>query len=462
MQGSVSARRTWAVLLAACLVVATGCKKDDKKTAAGAADPAATKADPATADPAADPGKAADPAAAAPTAPPPGAADLAGPSKDQFGALKLDDAAAAPSAAPKGEPAAKVDPASISKAGIPTMQVRGFAGVEQTGFRVSYAPSQVALHEQFREILQNVQLFEKVALALNQTIKLPRTVDIQLVDCGTVNAFYDPNSSRIIMCYELLDYFAEMFKPVAQNEEELGNAILGATIFAFFHEAGHGLIHQLDLPATGREEDAVDQFATVILIAGGDQAVSMALAGAYWFQLQTKSGNETPFWDEHAFDGQRFYNILCWIYGSDPDKYAGFVSSGNLPEQRAARCQEEYAKTKKSWEKLLEPFLTESAAHNADIEQAPVAPPPVAADGHQISCEQVADQALQLIQASVEQQLQGASQEQIQAASAELEVQLPAMRQKLLEQCAQEDWPDKDRQCVLDARTLDVASKCGN
>ncbi len=449
------------IVLLACAVALTGaCKKEDKKTAASG-DPTAPRTGGDASVETAPPVAAAEGAAGA--TPVPGAADLASSAKDQFKALKLeapDGAPAAAAAAPADDdaPATKVDPASIAKDGIPTQAIRGFAGVEQTGFRVSYAPSKVPLHEQFREILQSVQLFEKVALALNQTIKLPRTVDIQLVDCGTVNAFYDPNSNRIIMCYELLGYFAEMFKPTATSDEELGNAILGATIFAFFHEAGHGLIHQLDLPTTGREEDAVDQFATVILIAGGDEAVAMALAGASWFQLQSKS-NETPFWDEHAFEAQRFYNILCWIYGSEPAKYGGFVTSGNLPEQRAARCSEEFAKTSKSWEKLLAPHLTQAGADNADVELAP--PPPASTRGHAVSCEQVADKAMQLILAGLEQELAGSSPDELQAAAAELEIQLPAIRQNLLDQCSADDWPDADRQCVLDARDVDAASKCG-
>ena len=33
----------------------------------------------------------------------------------------------------------------------------------------------------------------------------------------------------------------------AKDQTELGNAVIGATMFSFFHEAGHGLIHLLDL-----------------------------------------------------------------------------------------------------------------------------------------------------------------------------------------------------------------------
>ncbi len=390
------------------------------------------------------------------------------------------------------EPAATgkpVNPARIAKTGIATGSMRGFAGVEQTGFRVAYAASPNQVHEQFRTILAENQVFERVADGLNKTVRLPRVVDIQLTDCGVINAFYDPNGKRIIVCYELMTYFVNIFKSTASSDEQLGQAVVGATVFGFYHEAGHALIHQLDLPAVGREEDAVDQLATLILLAAGDDGVAMALSGAYWFQLQQKAGAETPFWDEHAFDGQRFYNIMCLIYGSDPQKYGSFVADGNLPKARAARCQEEYGKIQASWRKLLEPHLTNDAAEEIDYtpsvpadettpDPAPTVavgepagddeddedpaprPTPVSA-GHAIPCEQVAEKAVALIGVEAEQQLGAVTPAERQAALAEIQAGLPAYLEQFLAQCAQEDWPDADRQCVLDAATLDRASRCG-
>ena len=232
--------------------------------------------------------------------------------------------------------AKKIELGDVAKPVESGVELKAFGTIETAGFSLTYNPSKEPTHEKYRVALQDNKIFESVVESLNKTIRMPRTVDIQLVDCGTINAFYDPNSSRIIVCYELLDYFLSVFKGNVKSDAELGNAVVGATMFSFFHEAGHGLIHQLELPAVGREEDSVDQLATLILIAGGDAGVSMALSGAYWFQLQaSKSEHQTPFWDEHAFDGQRFYNIMCLIYGSDPTKYSEFVSSGNLPADRA-------------------------------------------------------------------------------------------------------------------------------
>ncbi len=345
------------------------------------------------------------------------------------------------------------------------MAVKGFAGVTQSGFRVSYAESPNPLHENLHQILQENKMFELAAQGLNETIRLPTTVDIQLVDCDTVNAFYDPNSRRIIVCYELLEYFLGQFKEKAQSEQELGMAVLGATMFSFYHETGHGLIHLLDLPAVGREEDSVDQLATLILIAAGDDGVSMALSGAYWFQMQQAASTETPFSDEHSFDGQRFYNIMCLIYGSDPEKYAGFVAAGTLPQGRAERCPEEYARIRKGWEKLLEPYLTNGAAQNIDLPpQVPadeIAATAPAGDDHTVTCQQVAEKAVQLIAGEFEKQAASLDDEQKAAAASELESNLPSFLEQFLSQCAKENWPDKDRQCVLDADSIDEAGKCG-
>ena len=49
----------------------------------------------------------------------------------------------------------------------------------------------------------------------------------------------------------------------------------------------------------------------------------------------------------------------------------------------------------------------------------------------------------------------------VEKAIEEIKAGLPAFLEQFLAQCQQEDWPDKDRQCVLDASTLARASKCG-
>lgn len=497
------------LLFVACTALAvTACKKKDEAAKGATDDPWAGRAGSGSAAAADD-----DPWAPKPkiadAPPPPLASKLGASAGDELAKLTVAPAAPAPPAPAAGESAppggAAADPsalaataASVPKDGIPTQAVRGFAGIQQTGFRVAYARSQNETHEQFRQVFEEHKVFELVAQGLNQTIRMPRTVDIQLVDCGMINAFYDPNNSRIIVCYELPTYFIGIFKGNVASDQQLGEAVVGATLFGFYHELGHALIHQLDLPAMGREEDTADQIATLMLMEAGDDGVGMALSGAYWFHLQQKGGNETPFWDEHAFEGQRYYNILCMIYGSNPAKYGGFVESGNLPAARAQRCQEEFGKIQRSFQKLIAPHLTNNAPSEidytaseptapaptepnptptaptpteptepaagsddeADPFQAPEAPAAPASD-HAVTCEQVAEKAIELIAVEAEKQLGKLTPEQQEQALAEIKANLPAFLEQFLAQCQSEDWPDKDRQCVLDAGTLDQASKCG-
>jgi hypothetical protein len=424
-------------------------------------------------------------------APPPGASTKLG-EKSGAKLAQIDTSKSAPAASAF---TAKVDVAAIAQPEQPKLEIKGFGEVAASGFSVTYSASPNATHEQFRNVLATNHVFEQIAEGLNKTIRLPSAVAIQVVDCNTINAFYDPSTKRIIVCYELLDYFVDVFKPTAKDATELGNAVLGATMFSFFHEAGHGLIHLLDLPAVGREEDSVDQLATLTLIAGGDDGVGMALSGAYWFQLQAKAERKTPFWDEHGFDGQRFYNILCLIYGSNPDKYAAFVSSGTLPADRAKRCPEEYTKINKAWEKLLQPYLTNGAALNVAYKppvtpvEAPTtttddpwsgktAPPPVPAPAprpvprpepprprpapatHAITCEQVARKAAELVGIEAGQRARNMSPAEVEQVKARLQAQLPAVLQQILTECANKNWSDVSRRCVLNASDLATASKC--
>ena len=59
------------------------------------------------------------------------------------------------------------------------------------------------------------------------------------------------------------------------------------------------------------------------------------------------------FWDEHSFGKQRFYNILCVLFGADPEANKHLVP-GYLPVARAARCPEEFRRKKKGWTLMLE------------------------------------------------------------------------------------------------------------
>ncbi|MEW6209962.1 MAG: DUF4344 domain-containing metallopeptidase, partial [Acidobacteriota bacterium] len=226
-------------------------------------------------------------------------------------------------------------------------------------FKVVYAEIKNAEYRELEKELRESKLLETIAADLNDTVALPFDISISFEECGEVNAFYDPEKRRISMCLELIEDLNDVFQKKIKSEDEAIEATLNAMIFVFFHELGHALVDALKLPITGKEEDAVDQLSTFILADGTDEGELAALDGAESFLSGEEEMDDLAFWDEHSLGPQRFYNIVCWVYGQNPDKYLPLIDQGVLPEERAVRCQDEYKQIANSWSTLLAPHLKE-------------------------------------------------------------------------------------------------------
>lgn len=241
------------------------------------------------------------------------------------------------------------------------------AGTGKAGgkFRLSYAQVQDPDYRELRNAFKEEKFLEEVVSGLNETFRIPRDVEVTMRECGEANAYYESDSRRISLCYELVGYFADFFYADAETEEDedaAAEAVAGATLFTLFHELGHALIDVWDLPITGREEDAVDQLATIILLEGGEDGEAAALNGALSFweeedQEASAEEEEASFWDEHSLGEQRYYNIVCWSYGSNPEGLADLIEDEWLPQERADQCPDEFARMSKAWDTLLSPYV---------------------------------------------------------------------------------------------------------
>ena len=116
----------------------------------------------------------------------------------------------------------------------------------------------------------------------------PTDLESVFAECGELNAFYDPNQRLVIMCYELLD------DPSTTDEEHV-EAVIGAGVFIYLHELGHAFRDLLDLPLTGREEDAVDELATIMLIAGETDTEQWVATAIDTFGAWARNGSTVPY-----------------------------------------------------------------------------------------------------------------------------------------------------------------------
>ncbi len=200
-------------------------------------------------------------------------------------------------------------------------------------------------------------VLEQIAGDMAARFLLPRDIDLAFDECGMINAFYNPNETSITFCYELLGLLQEVFVPDGNWTQDAQDQVSGAIWFIMMHEVGHALVDVLDLPITGREEDVADQLAVVTLMEAGDKGANAAYAGTMAIQPATTAFEQTDFADEHSLGPVRLFNVLCWIYGSDPSKYDQVVAGGRLPEGRAIRCPGEWDRMSKSWQRILQPHM---------------------------------------------------------------------------------------------------------
>jgi hypothetical protein len=224
-------------------------------------------------------------------------------------------------------------------------------------FRVAYGAVEDSTYAQWQKDFREARFLEGVADWLNGWISLPADVTLRFESCGEPNAFYHPDERAISLCYELVDDLDRALGGEGEGTEEGAQAVSDALLFTMLHEVGHALVHVLDIPIAGREEDAVDQLAAVMLVDGSDEGSTAAIHGASGLATDEEHLDSLAFADDHALGSQRFYNVLCLVYGQNPDQYGHWVDDGTLPRERAEGCEEEYEHVSRSWDRLLEPYL---------------------------------------------------------------------------------------------------------
>lgn len=226
---------------------------------------------------------------------------------------------------------------------------------------VSYDQPKKKAHKKIAKALKESQAYEKMAKEFSEAYKLPVNITIRFTELGEENAYWDPETHEITVGYELIDNYSQIFDYDKKDPEAYRQEVVDAGYFTVFHELGHGLVEVLNLPFTGSEEDAVDEFAAIALIEQGDEQAELALiSGIEQFSSDAEAYgefDESSYSDEHSLDKQRFYDVLSLVYGSDPEAHADLLGGDYLPEEMAEDAEIEYQRKAESWNKLLEPHL---------------------------------------------------------------------------------------------------------
>jgi len=177
-----------------------------------------------------------------------------------------------------------------------------------------------------------------------------------------VNAYYDPQERTIKFGLEFIEaMYASLSKQY--SGQALIDATTDAVVFILFHEMGHALIDAFNIPLSGDEEEAADNFAIYLFTNNyGSGLDVIALNGAQIFlnfSQKEKILNATILADEHLLSSQRAFRIMCKVYGKDRNRYNYLIKQRILPidERRQLGCVNEYRTMVNSWTRLLEPWV---------------------------------------------------------------------------------------------------------
>ncbi|MGF1753466.1 DUF4344 domain-containing metallopeptidase [Vibrio makurazakiensis] len=195
---------------------------------------------------------------------------------------------------------------------------------------IKYQSPQGKAEKQLLQQIKQSGINETVVELSNERFPFNQQLTIQYG--GEEGPMYDPEIHTVSIPYsfyaESIDYFSKN-----KYDEKYGkSAELGAIdtlLHTLLHEAGHAFIADQKIAVLGKEEDAVDNFATVLMINyiedGDDAAISAADMFAFESDDRPDYYDFGEYIDEHSFDLQRYFSTLCLVYGSDPEKHANLL-----------------------------------------------------------------------------------------------------------------------------------------
>lgn len=156
----------------------------------------------------------------------------------------------------------------------------------------------------------------------------------------------------------------------ASEEEIAGKAtyFVGNIGWLTMHEFGHALVSEFQLPILGKEEDSVDNFATINMIAddsdpGLEEMISDVIDA--WFNAGLYANLN---YGAHSVDEQRAYAVVCMLVGHDPEGWKAIADDAEMPEDRQQNCHWEFEKAERGWETVLSAYeMGEDEAPTAQI-----------------------------------------------------------------------------------------------
>jgi hypothetical protein len=218
-------------------------------------------------------------------------------------------------------------------------------------------------YEQLYEALKRREVLERLQRFLSP-LRLPRDLTVRLAECGADRRAYSPGGP-VTLCYEMIDKIVNITMQNTKDANEQTLVIDGTFVQAVLHEVAYAIFDLLQVPIWGREHDAADRLAALIMIQFGDQvALTTILGTAKFFEYSKRAWTGADFAEVGSPEAQRFYNLLCVAYGGDPITFAFLAPRPQpgrrlpmLSESRARQCGREYEQVRHAFDLRIMPYV---------------------------------------------------------------------------------------------------------
>lgn len=228
--------------------------------------------------------------------------------------------------------------------------------------KLSFLKPNNYFEKQIKNSLNSSDSLDILIDTLNSNFTFKKEIVIEIG--RNTGPLYENKTNKILIPYIFYQETYDMFKEA--EYEKTGITLKEATIDVFIqtilHELAHAIIKIHNLPIVGKEEDIADSFAAIILIEFFKNGDEILLTSSDAFKLYSNKYkfNQEDFIDEHSLDIQRFYDSICYVYGSYPIKYKNLLKSLNYSEDRKLLCEEDYIKNVNNWFHILRNYLNKN------------------------------------------------------------------------------------------------------
>jgi len=195
------------------------------------------------------------------------------------------------------------------------------------------------------------EVAEEVAQIVEDWSLLPKNVTLRFgTQLGPYFAVLQSGKLEIHIPYSFFSKMKKLFASKTYVEQQSPTtSALNTLHHAIYHELGHAVIYSQKTGISDKtEEDAVDTLSVILLISVYADGADIAASAAKAFQLLATEPDSTLNLQN---DIERFQEINCLVYGSDPEKYQELIN--DLPVNSESVCPERFIAHHKQWEKIF-------------------------------------------------------------------------------------------------------------